>query len=85
MDRVFLPVSVPDTVAGVQSWFAENVTQLMYPLATPITYHLTPQEITSLLGTNNVWANTGNSDVEYRADTKMYITKKITEAVNALS
>ena len=59
--------------------------QLVYELATPITYHLTPQEITSLLGVNNVWADTGNSDVEYRADTKMYIDKKITEVVSALS
>ena len=59
--------------------------QLVYKLATPITYQLTPQEITSLLGTNNLWADTGDSEVEYRADTKLYITKIITEAVSALS
>ena len=64
---------------------AMNGVQLVYELATPITYQLTPQEITSLLGENNLWADTGNSDVEYRADTKLYITKKITEAVSALS
>ena len=64
------------TVSGVQ---------LVYELATPITYTLTQQEITSLLGTNNLWADTGDTEVEYRADTKLYITKKITEAVSALS
>jgi len=59
--------------------------QVVYKLATPITYTLTPQEITSLLGTNNLWADTGDSEVEYRADAKLYIAKKITEAVSALS
>jgi len=69
----------------VKAFFAQNPTQVVYELATPITYTLTPQEITSLLGANNLWADTGDSEVEYRADTKMYITKKITEAVSALS
>ena len=53
--------------------------QVVYKLATPITYTLTPQEITSLLGTNNLWADTGDSEVEYRADTKMYVDNKIAE------
>ena len=62
-----------------------NGQYICYLLATPIVYTLTPQEITSLLGENNLWADTGDSEVEYRADTKLYITKKITEAVSALS
>lgn len=32
-----------------------------YKLATPQTYQLTPQEITTLLGTNNIWATTTTS------------------------
>ena len=80
-----LPPDIEQTTAAGKAWFAENPTQLCYELATPITYQLTPQEITSLLGTNNVWADTGNTEVEYRASTKMYIDKKITEAVSALS
>lgn len=59
--------------------------QVVYKLAEPITYQLTPTEIDSLLGTNNVFADTGDSTVEYRANTKLYISKKITEAVSALS
>jgi hypothetical protein len=47
--------------------------QLVYELATPITYQLTPQEITTLLGVNNVWSDCGPVDVEYPADTKLYI------------
>ena len=57
--------------------------QLVYELATPIHYTLTPTEIKTLLGQNNVWADTGDTEVEYRASTKMYIDRKITEAVAA--
>ena len=49
--------------------------QVVYELATPITYQLTPQEITTLLGQNNIWADTGDMSVTYRADTKLYIDK----------
>ena len=49
--------------------------QVVYELATPVTYHLTPQEIITLLGQNNIWADTGDTSVTYRADTKLYIDK----------
>ena len=56
--------------------------QLVYELATPIVYHLTPTEVRTLLGQNNVWADTGDSEATYKADTKLYINKRITEIVN---
>lgn len=60
--------------------------QLIYELATPITYQLTPQELDTLLGTNNIWTDVGTVDVEYPADTKLYIDNKITQAIaNALN
>ena len=82
--------ALPSTWISDRDVYASGTTptigaQVVYKLASPITYTLTPQEITSLLGVNNMWADTGDSEVEYRADTKMYITKKITEAVSALS
>lgn len=49
--------------------------QVVYKLATPTTYNLTPQQIQLLLGVNNVWANTGDSIVNYYADTTLYIKK----------
>lgn len=49
--------------------------QVVYELATPYAYQLTPTEVTLLLGDNNVWADTGDSTVTYRADTKLYIQK----------
>ena len=56
-----------------------NGVHLVYMLATPQTIQLTPQQINSLLGINNVWSDAGNVDVEYRADTKLYIDKKLIE------
>lgn len=38
----------------------ENKPKLFYPLETPLTYQLTPQEIRTLLGRNNVWSEQGN-------------------------
>lgn len=53
---------------------------LCYALATPQTYQLTPLEVVrTLLGENNVWSNAGSVEVEYRADTKMWVLRKLAE------
>lgn len=54
------------TVAEWKSYLSENPVTVLYPLATPLTYQLTPTEITTLIGQNNVWhgAN-GNISVTY--------------------
>lgn len=47
---------------------------ICYYLATPIEYNITPQQITTLLGVNNVWNDcNGSTDITYKADTKLYI------------
>lgn len=38
---------------------------LVYPLATPQVYQLTPEEVDLLLGTNNIWADSGDITVQY--------------------
>ncbi len=38
--------------------------QLVYELATPQTYQLSPTDVALLLGVNNVWADTGDSTVK---------------------
>ena len=68
------------TIASVTAFkakLAENGTDVVYPLATPQTYQLTPQEVSTILGQNNIFADTGNVTVQYRADTKLYIDKVI--------
>lgn len=51
--------------------------QLCYELATPITVRLTPTEIKTLLGTNNIWADSGDITVKY--GTNPYIIVNPTE------
>ena len=51
--------------------------KIVFELATPLTYQLTPTEITTFLGVNNFWADTGAIDLTYRADTKTYIDNAI--------
>lgn len=47
--------------------------KLVFKLATQQTYQLTPTEVKTLLGNNNIWADTGDVTVEYVADTKTFI------------
>ena len=63
------------TVAEFNELLASHPINLVSKLATPITYTLTPTGIRTLLGENNVWNDCGDTDVEYRADTKLYIEK----------
>jgi hypothetical protein len=61
------------------AWIANNNIEVLYELTTPITYTLTAQQVKTLLGQNNIWADTGNIAVTYPADTKLYIDNKIAE------
>jgi len=51
--------------------------QFVYPLATPTSAEFDPAEVKTLLGDNNIWADTGDVSVVYRADTGLYIDKKL--------
>ena len=53
------------------------------PLATPTTIQLTAQNVKTLLGDNNIWADSGNVDVVIRADTAKYIANQIANALNS--
>lgn len=44
-------------------------------IASPQTFALTPTQVTSLLGNNNIFADCGGSDVTYRADPSLYLAK----------
>lgn len=50
---------------------------MCYKLEEPITYQLTPHEVKSLLGSNTIYADTGDTSVEYRADIQRYIDKRL--------
>ena len=51
------------TSAGVtefKNWLANNNTQIVVDLETPLVYQLTPQQVETVAGMNNVWSDTGN-------------------------
>ena len=52
--------------------------KMVYPLAQPVEVQLTAQQITTLLGQNNVWSDADSVSVDYVADTKLYI-EQLTE------
>ena len=59
--------------------------EVVYTLATPQTYQLTPQTISLLHGNNNVWSD-GEVELTYNADVGLYIDKKLgTSGTRALS
>lgn len=73
-DKTF--ASLDDFKTWVAACYSGNEPiQISYELATPTTYQLTPTQVALLLGTNNVWSDTGDTEVTYVADTKKYIDK----------
>lgn len=52
---VFLPIGTEET----------ETVQVVYPLATPVTFQLTPQQVTALIGNNTMWADADSMSVTY--------------------
>lgn len=59
---------------ALKTWLASNPLQVVYKLATPTTVQLTPTQVNTLLGYNNI-SSSGTVDVIYHADTKLYVDK----------
>lgn len=53
------------SLAEFKTAMGDQVINLVYELATPITVQLTPTEVKALLGVNNVWADSGDITVKY--------------------
>lgn len=57
----------PDTtVDEFKAFLQTNPLQVVCPITTPINYQLTPKEISTLAGENNVWGS-GNIELTYKA------------------
>lgn len=74
-DATYLRVYNDGTADAVTYKTAMSGVQLCYELATPIEIQLTPNQINSLYGVNNIWADSGDTTAEYRADTKLFIER----------
>lgn len=66
-----------ESYSDVTTWKAAMGSQtILYPLATPSDFSTTPiTDFVTLYGQNNIFADCGPVDVEYRADTKLYIKR----------
>ena len=72
--------SYTDFVQSLQT----NDIEVVFPLATPQTYSLTPTAVASILGQNNVFADTGNIlACEYVKDTDIIIKKLLYKDLTA--
>lgn len=68
-------------MADVNALIPQEGCQITYKIKTPLTYQLDPIEIATLYGQNNVWANCGAVEVDYPADTGLYIDKRLSAIV----
>lgn len=59
------PYKMPGLVTEWKAYLNEHPMQICYELATPITYQLTPQQLKSLKGINNIWSD-ANGDIEVK-------------------
>lgn len=68
-----IAVRVADTSltneTAINAYLAENPIQVVYKLATPQTYQLTPIEVTTLLGDNTIWMDAeGTIKLDYKTN-----------------
>ena len=84
-NSIFINFGQFATADDLKAFLADNEVYIVYPLATPVTITgLTPETISLLLGENNVWTDTGDTSIGYRADTKLYIDSKLAAAIAEL-
>lgn len=62
------------TLADFKQWLSENTPSFLLQRTTSSSFTFTGQPINSYLGVNNIWADTGDTEVEYRADIDLLLT-----------
>lgn len=75
-NKLYIYDSLYTDEATAISMITANPVEIVFPLTTPYTIQLTPQQLNLLNGTNNVWSNCGETKLVYVADTKKYIDEK---------
>lgn len=80
-DKIYIHDARFETAADFAAWISAESISFVYPLAEPYTIQLTPQQMETLKGENNIWSNAGETEVTYVADTKMYADNKDNKAM----
>jgi hypothetical protein len=61
---IYAPASITSS-ADWETWLGSNPLEVCYELATPFDIDLTPEVISAVVGTNNVFADCGEMEVKY--------------------
>ncbi len=70
-------------VESVKSWFQSNPTQVAFLTRTPVETAVTGVQITSLLGTNNIWTDSGTVSVTFRCDPSLFEAEQNRKALES--
>ncbi len=62
---IWIKIAGLSTLAEYNAYLAENPIHYVTPLATPLTINLTPTEVRTILGYNNIYADSGEVSVVY--------------------
>lgn len=78
-----------EVVNTIRAWLAEKHAAgtpltVVYKLAEPYTIQLTPQQLDTLRGTNNIWSNCGDTKVNYIAYTEDWSKNAATSMIGAV-
>ena len=63
--RFYFRMNEYTSKTDIDAFLADNPLQVVAELVTPVTYQLTPAQITQILGENNVFADSGDSSIKY--------------------
>lgn len=70
--------------AAYNAWLANNPITCVYRAAEPEEIQLTPQQLSTLHGVNNVWSSTGDTTLSYIADTELWSKTAATSMIGAV-
>lgn len=68
---------VGTTAESIYAYFSAHPLEFVVSLETPAQYQLTPAALHTVLGVNHIFSDAGDVTVEYRANTNLYIDKRL--------
>ena len=87
--RIFItPASIQESTTADEARSALDAALPMYCVlskATPDIYKISAKQITTILGTNNIFADCGDITVTYGADPGLYVDKRITASKSIIA
>ena len=77
-EEVYTDISGVTDVDSWKTWLSNNNIDIVYPLDTPFDIDLTPEVISAVVGTNNVYSDTnGDTTVQYKDSIQHYIDTRV--------